>query len=135
MSHKPELSRKSRLNKLMTGVVIAISVGLLYYFAVRLLGFGIPCPTYQFMGIYCPGCGTTRMLSALISFDFASAFKYQPVMLCSLLPLSFCFGASAVKYIKDGTKSLSRWQSAILYGVITVLVVFCIIRNLNMFLK
>jgi len=44
------------------------------------------CPTYWLTGIYCPGCGTTRMLHALLHLRVLEAFGHNPLFFF-LLPL------------------------------------------------
>ena len=43
-----------------------------------------PCPFYALTGLYCPGCGSTRCLHALVHFDLATAWAMNPLLLLSL---------------------------------------------------
>lgn len=123
------LSSKKRLYKLLARCTIVLLAGLLYYLIISITGKGIPCLYYMTTGFYCPGCGVTRMMKALLRLDFASAFHYHPVLFCSILPLGICFGAQAFRYVKTGNTRLSRWQNAIICVVIVALIVFCVYRN------
>lgn len=56
------------------------------YFAVEYLGakpwkWLPPCLFHQITGYYCPGCGITRAIIALLHGDFAASFWYHPVVL------------------------------------------------------
>lgn len=124
-------SSQKRLKKLLASCTIVLLAGLLYYLIIRIIGKGLPCMFNLLTGLYCPGCGTTRMAMALMRLDFVTAFHYQPVVLCSLLPLGICFGTQGVRYIKTGDTKLSQWQNGILLVVIVALIVFCIYRNFN----
>ena len=115
----------------MAGVAVAALAGLLYYAIVKFLHFSVPCPLKLFTGITCPGCGTTRMVMSILRFDFKSAFSFQPVLFCALIPLAVCFAAMAVNYIKKGTKTLSAWQNIIVYTTIVALLINCVCINVT----
>ena len=125
---------KIRFNKLLTRSMAVFLVGLLYYVFITFTGLKIPCLFFSFAGLYCPGCGITRMAVALLHFDFRTAFYYQPIILCSFPFLGMCFGAMALQYIKCGKVTLARWQNIIIWLTIAVLIVFCIYRNIKMLL-
>lgn len=48
-------------------------------------GIGFPCPFLMLTGWQCPFCGGTRLGSALLHGDIASAFAYNPVVFVSLV--------------------------------------------------
>ena len=43
-----------------------------------------PCPSEWLTGLYCPGCGTTRALHALLHLDLAGALAMNPLLVLSL---------------------------------------------------
>lgn len=43
-----------------------------------------PCPSEWLTGLFCPGCGTTRALHALLHLDLAGALAMNPVLVLSL---------------------------------------------------
>lgn len=124
-------SKKHRAIKLSLRVAAATLGGLLYYFIISITGISIPCPFNLITGLKCPGCGITRMISSVLCFDFKSAFNFNPVLFCSLLPLSIVFLVQSVKYIRRGTTSYYKWQPALIWTVIFALIIFCIIRNIT----
>lgn len=46
----------------------------------------LPCLFQAFTGLYCPGCGTTRALHALVHGDVATAIAMNPLLFV-LVPL------------------------------------------------
>jgi hypothetical protein len=42
-------------------------------------GFYPQCPIHQYLGILCPGCGTTRALAALLQGHVAEALHFNPL--------------------------------------------------------
>ncbi|HVZ93849.1 MAG TPA: DUF2752 domain-containing protein, partial [Phycisphaerales bacterium] len=39
-----------------------------------------PCPTHEYLGFYCPGCGSTRGIACLLRGDLAGAWRFNPGM-------------------------------------------------------
>lgn len=105
-----------------------IVIGLLYMGWIELTGKAIPCFYYKTTGLYCPGCGISRMFIALFRFDVKAAFAYNPVC----FSLFFLWNLIAVLCcIKKA--SFAR-KAVFLYGFLGVsvvsLIVFCVIRNI-----
>ena len=46
-----------------------------------------PCPFYALTGIWCPGCGSTRCLHALVHLDLPGAMAMNPLLVVSILPM------------------------------------------------
>ena len=46
------------------------------------------CPFYALTGLFCPGCGSTRCLHALVHLDLAQAMAMNPLLVTALLPLA-----------------------------------------------
>ena len=44
-------------------------------------GQGFPCLFHLMTGLYCPGCGGTRAVRALLRGDLAMSFQYHPLVL------------------------------------------------------
>lgn len=127
--------QKNRLCKLLTGIAVAISVGLLYYAVVRIFDIGLPCPFRYVTGLCCPGCGTSRLAVALLQFDFKAAFYAQPVLFCFLIPLAVCFTKMGIDYVKTGKRDLCLWQNVIVYSAIVCLFLYCVYVNITMLIK
>ena len=121
--------------KLVAGTALVVLAGFIYYVFIRITGLGIPCVFNLVTGLNCPGCGTSRMVLAVLRFDFNAAFSFQPVLFCASIPLMVCFVAMAVNYVKKGTKTLSLWQNIIVYTTIVALLVYCVYINIMNFIK
>ena len=46
-----------------------------------------PCPLRALTGLYCPGCGSTRCLHALVHLDLPGAMAMNPLLVVSILPM------------------------------------------------
>lgn len=90
-----------------------------------------PCPFHLLTGLYCPGCGTTRALYAMLHLDF-----YQAIQ-CNLLSVFFTpfLLYTLVAYsvnIYSGKHLLPPvgWFQKVGYSLVVVVVLFWILRNI-----
>lgn len=105
----------------------SVLLGGAFYFKVwlPLTNLGIPCPFYKVTGHYCPGCGITRAISALLQGDLKSA--WQNNILLFIVPSSFLI------YLLLKRKKLAVQAEVILYVTIAVAILYGILRNLPLF--
>ncbi len=47
--------------------------------------FNLNCWFRENLGIYCPGCGGTRMVKSILKLDFYQAFRYNPLIFSFLI--------------------------------------------------
>ena len=87
-----------------------------------------PCPFSTLTGLYCPGCGATRALHALLHLDLAGAFAMNPLLvLC--LPLLALFGLRFAGWLPEtAVPLLRRLSDARPWAV--VIIAYAIARNL-----
>ena len=87
------------------------------------------CPVYENFHIYCPGCGGTRAVSALLHGRLMEAFHLNPLVVL-LLPLVLAFAAVAwFRAIRD---TEFRWPDVHEIWVKVALaaaIAFMVIRN------
>lgn len=121
---------KHRLKRLLLLAGLILGIGLAYAVFVRLSGLSIPCPFHAVTGLLCPGCGVTRMCLALLRLDFAAAWDANPVLLLLLPVLAALLIRQTVRYVKTGRSTLSRRESALVWGMAAVLLLWGIARNL-----
>lgn len=87
-----------------------------------------PCLFHAFTGLYCPGCGLTRMLHALVHGDIRRAASMNLMVLASLPAL----GAISLNEATH-RRLLSSRVTGVLYNAklwIAVVVLFGVLRNL-----
>lgn len=62
----------------LTALAAAVALAVLYYWVLRGFLPQAPCFFNTVLGIYCPGCGGTRALLALLHGHFLLAVWYHP---------------------------------------------------------
>jgi hypothetical protein len=115
----------------------AVGLGLSALYATT--GVGVICPFRAVTGWDCPLCGGTRMGSALLHGDVATAFAFNPVALVGIALL----GVVGVLWVVEALggpvvrppAGLRRWlagttPSQRLAAFFTVAVVYTVLRNL-----
>lgn len=83
-----------------------------------------PCPFHEITGLYCPGCGTTRALHALLHGSFPLALSMNPLAVVAivLMPVLLWNG------LNPGRMWMSRLSDARIWLVLVV--AFAVLRNL-----
>lgn len=122
---------KERLRIILLRILILLAAGALYALLYMRTGIGVPCPLRSITGLQCPGCGATRMCISLLRGEFAAAWNYNAALLCILPLLLFLLCRAAYCYIKTGRVRYPRLVNIILYGIIILLVIFSIVRNIG----
>lgn len=97
-------------------------------FAVKL--GGLPCVFRLVTGWKCPGCGVTHMCLALLRGDWAAAFRENGMVLCMLPVLAALLIHQSVRYVRLGTLRLLPWEEGLTWGLVALLVLFGVGRNL-----
>lgn len=124
----------TKFNKVIISLLITFCLVLFiifYFFFLKKHNFQIPCPIHSLFNIYCPGCGTTRMIESLLTLNIYQAFRYNPLIFISL---PFILLLSLDKYINwlKGSKSclLYKITNKVWYVLLVVCLIYFIIRNL-----
>lgn len=114
----------------MKKFIIILILLILYLLISSYLNIYIPCPIKKITGLYCPGCGITRMLLSLLKLDFYGAFRYNPLVFVSL-PIGIYL---YIDYIIKKDKSLyKRLPEKIWYIIIIIFIIYGILRNIPSF--
>ncbi len=127
-------SKPSRRQWLLAGSLCVLPV--LLFLAARWLRpamlqvfVHIPvCPSYEKLHLYCPGCGNTRSVMALLRGDILGSIRYNvtPVLLAVLGGLWYVQGILRVlgKRVRLLPQSLWFWL-----GLIALVLLYYILRN------
>ena len=123
--------RKRLILVILLHVGVIILGGLLYLKYDR-AGDGVPCQIYKYTGFYCPSCGVTRMMYALIhDHDILRAFRYNALLAVTLPFAAVLYIQQLIVFLRTG--GLSPWMGPVaeIWGILMIL--FGILRNIPAF--
>ena len=114
-------------------VLLSILLFILAIFALLdIFGvIGFPCPFFEYLHIYCPGCGTTRMIRSLLHFEFYQAFRFNSLVFCLLFAFLGLIIAEIIYFIKN--KKIFNISNKIYVILIVIILVYWILRNIPFF--
>lgn len=88
------------------------------------------CLFYKLTGLYCPGCGSTRAIHAILHGDILRAFGYN-IFVVLLLPLLAAGGLNFTWEMIHGRPLFRvRVHPLLIWGLVVAVVAFWILRNL-----
>mgnify|MGYP002620510642 CR=1 FL=1 len=125
---------KKRLIICLIGFLSAILFLVLYKYIHGKTGIGIPCPFHELTGLYCPGCGSTRCIFALLEGNIYQAFRYNPLVFILLPFVTFYFLYNAYLYVYEKKDAIFRKIPSLVYIILIIITIgFGIIRNIPYF--
>lgn len=129
----------SRLTFLIiTCLLLAAAVFFVYRFNPGINRIALVCSFYGTTGLYCPGCGMTRSLYAIMNGHFGEAFSYNPLwpfyslLMLGSLSLWFYFLLTGKNPFIPVNRFLAKHSC---YCIITAIaiILFWILRNIPVF--
>lgn len=109
---------------------IALGAGVVWYFDPTQTAIFPACPLYKTTGFACPGCGLTRGLHALMHGDVLTALDFNALIPLYLLLFGYLVATLfSLAFRGRGIVRLDR-NLYLLWGMIGVLILFGILRNL-----
>ena len=124
---------KKLLQKTICKIMLFTGFGFLYYKWCQGTGFAVPCFFHAITKLYCPGCGMTRCLTHLLQFEIQDAFRCNVAIFLLSPALLYIFSYSLYSYVRYGKMHFSKVQNILLFGCLTILILFGIVRNLPAF--
>lgn len=103
---------------------------LAYLCVLRAFGRGLSCPIRLVTGLYCPGCGVSRMCLRLLRGDLAGAFRANPLLLLALPWLAGACLVHLVRYVRRGPGQTPVWEERGWLVLAGLFVVYGALRNL-----
>lgn len=114
---------------LLAGVTVG-GLGLLYWFPPATSWIYPPCLIRTATGFYCPGCGTTRALHALLHGDLKQAAHHNLLLVAMLPALAAFLMVQAVSVARDGRWRAIRAPRILPVLLLGVMLLYALVRNL-----
>ena len=121
--------KKRNIKKIIKYISIILGI-LIYLILGHFFNIYIFCPIHEFTGLYCPGCGTTRMLIAILKLDFYQAFRFNPLLFILSPFFIFLFVDGIYSNIKKKKSLQQRMPSFIWYIALVITIAYMILRNI-----
>lgn len=113
---------------LVITILIFLVANIVYY---SIFHSFIPCLIHKISGLYCPGCGVSRMMLSILKLDFYQAFRYNPFLFIMLI-ITLVYQLIKLITRKLLTKEI-KLNNYIYIGLLVITIVFGILRNLDQF--
>ena len=120
---------KQRFLQISKPTAIVLAIGFAYLLLHELTGFSIFCPVYKISGMYCPGCGVSRMFFHLFNGEIYEAFSSNCLLFCLLPVAVFECLFHGYRYVRYGNGRFFKAERIGLWVVVGLLVAFGILRN------
>lgn len=124
LTFNKELTKK---NIVLSLVVILLVIG--YVIFLNIINYR--CLFHEYLGIWCAGCGGTRMIISFVHLDFYQAFRWNPLLFILLIMGIIYLIVGTIVFIKKRVFMVPNVK--MLFFIIGLLVVFMIIRNIDVF--
>jgi hypothetical protein len=86
------------------------------------------CPSLALTGLYCPGCGTLRMLHSLTDGDVTGALEMNPLALLLVPVLAGWWLVWTWRAVR-GRRGTVPLPAVVAWGFLAVLAVYAVARN------
>lgn len=113
-------------------LLAAIPIALLLYrlLCIYLPLFGLPCILHTFTGYYCPGCGGTRAVYALLHMQLVKSFFYHPLVpYGAAVYLWFMISHTIEKLSRHRLRIGMRFRAGWLWAALIILVANVLIKD------
>lgn len=86
------------------------------------------CIFYRMLGLYCPGCGGTRAVHALLKGHFLESLRYHIAVPFTAILYVYYMGSNAIHFFFRKIKAM-RFRELYLWMVLILVVANFLIRN------
>lgn len=121
---------KQRIARVCGVYLLLAACALGYYLYFRISGHGLQCPFHVLTGFYCPGCGNSRALQALLRLHFGEALRYNYLMPLEAGFVLYAAVRTTVHYLRTGVYKLTIGPEWIGLAVLGVIAVWWVVRNM-----
>ena len=107
----------------------ALGCALLRAYPPDRYAFYPQCPVFEYFHVYCPGCGATRALAALLHGQFAAALHYNAFFVILLPMLLAYFGFSYIRLLRGSAIPWPAISARAVQLACAAALLFAIARN------
>lgn len=125
---------KLKLSLIIFGVLAFFGMLALYFFGNPTeLNIFPKCPFYVVTKIYCPGCGSQRAAHKILNGNIIDGIRHNYLIAILGLVLLYEIFIFIMNTILDKGITNLLHKSKVTHGILTVILLFWILRNINLF--
>ena len=120
--------------KILTSLYMLVALVIVYmrYFHIELYSAS-ECYMYRMTGYYCPGCGGTRAVQALVHVELLRSLRCHPAVLPGVVMLIvFWIGMTCEKIVRPNIKRF-KLRRIYFYVVLVIVMIQWIVKNVLLY--
>lgn len=129
------IQRQNYTPVILKSIAVFAVISLYTFFDARSPGSFFPqCPFHALTGLYCPGCGSQRALSALLHGNIMESMNDNFLAMLSLPVLVFSASVYSLNFFRE--KKLKQsifYKTWFVWTVLSAVILFTILRNIPAF--
>lgn len=91
----------------------------------------LPCVVQSTLGLYCPGCGGTRAISALLHGDFLTSFICHPLVLYTAVVCGWFLISQTIERVSGHRLKIGmKYRDGYVWAALVIVVINFMIKNL-----
>ena len=103
-------------------------------FPIPISKFLLPCVVQSTFGIYCPGCGGTRAVMALLRGNFTASFISHPLVLyTAVIGGWFLLSQTIERLSRHRLKCALKYRDGYVWAALIIVIANFILKNLLLF--
>ena len=115
-------------------LLFCLLFSVLYLILARTFNIYLLCPFHEITGLYCPGCGVTRMIYSFYELNFYQAFRYNPLLFIFSPFIIFLLINVIYSKIKKEKSIYEKIPHFVWTIFLVVLIMYWVLRNIFPFL-
>lgn len=127
--------KKLEKNIYITGICVPVVLVFGWLFMQRfpdvVSAFYVPCLFHKLTGLYCPGCGGTRAVIALLKGKFLLSFLYHPLVLyTAAVYLWFMLSHTIEKISRSRLQIGMCYRDGYLWAALVILIINIAVKDI-----
>lgn len=110
-------------------LAILMTAGYLLLQQKKLLS-PIPCVFLELTHLYCPGCGGTRAVIALLHGNILQSLRFNPAVFLGIIVIIYYEVCAIITIIKNNGRCYYNKYGIPLYVYLVIIVIFAVVRDI-----
>ncbi len=93
--------------------------------------FRVPCVFHEVTGLYCPGCGGTRAVGALLQREVVLSFFYHPIVIYGAVIYGWFMISHTIEYLSKGRLKIGmRYRNLYFYLALMLVIINIAVKDI-----